>query len=501
MSPDSTRTGDGGRWIAATASEIADAVREGKVGAEEVARAFLKHADHTAERLGTYLHRMPEEALRAARAVDAKRSGGARLGSLAGVPVAIKDNIAIRGIPTTCGSKILEGYRPPYDAHVIERLREADAVVVGKTNCDEFAMGSSTENSAYHPTRNPWDTSRVPGGSSGGSAAAVAAREAPIALGSDTGGSVRQPAAFCGVYGLKPTYGAVSRYGLVAFASSLDQIGPFGRTARDTALAYNAIAGPDPRDMTSRAESKPVDLSALERGVKGLTLGIPRDLLGEGLAPEIRSCFDETAAAFKANGAKLVDVTLPNAKYSIATYYLIAPAEASSNLARYDGVRFGLRVPGKDLREMYEKTRRQGFGREVRRRILLGTYALSAGYYDAYYLRAQKVRTLIRADFMKALSASDALLLPVTPTTAFGIGEKVEDPLAMYLNDIFSIPASLAGVPALSFPAGFGPTGLPIGLQLVGRPFAEETLLRVARAHEGWNDASVKAPPIAAEAA
>ncbi|HLQ65832.1 MAG TPA: Asp-tRNA(Asn)/Glu-tRNA(Gln) amidotransferase subunit GatA [Candidatus Limnocylindrales bacterium] len=500
--PDSTRTGAGSRWTLSTASEIADAVREGKASAEEVTRAFLAHADRTSDRLGTWLHRMPEEALRAARAVDLKRTGGARLGALAGVPIAIKDNIAIRGIPTTCGSKILEGYRPPYDAHVIERLREADAIVVGKTNCDEFAMGSSTENSAYHPTRNPWDPSRVPGGSSGGSAAAVAAREAPLALGSDTGGSVRQPAAFCGVYGLKPTYGAVSRYGLVAFASSLDQIGPFARTARDTALAYNAIAGPDARDMTSRAEAKPVDLAALDRGLQGLTFGVPRELLeGDGLAPEIRSCFDATAEAFRAHGARLVDVSLPNAKYSIATYYLIAPAEASSNLARYDGVRFGLRAPAKDLREMYEKTRRQGFGREVRRRILLGTYALSAGYYDAYYLRAQKVRTLIRADFMKALGAADALLLPVTPTTAFGIGEKVEDPLAMYLNDIFSIPASLAGVPALSFPAGFGPTGLPIGLQLVGRPFAEETLLRAARAHEGWNDASKKAPPIATEAA
>jgi aspartyl-tRNA(Asn)/glutamyl-tRNA(Gln) amidotransferase subunit A len=445
---------------------------------------------------------MSEEALRAARAVDAKRASGTPLGALAGVPVAIKDNICIRGVPTTCGSKILEGYRPPYDAHVIERLRAADAVLVGKTNCDEFAMGSSTENSAYHPTKNPWDLARVPGGSSGGSAAAVAAREAPIAYGSDTGGSVRQPAAFCGVYGLKPTYGAVSRYGLVAFASSLDQIGPFARTARDTALAYNAVAGPDARDMTSRAEARPIDLAALEGGMKGLTIGIPRDLLeGEGLAPEIRACFDSAAAAFASHGARLIDVSLPSAKHAIATYYLIAPAEASSNLARYDGVRYGLRAGDGDLRAMYERTRGQGFGREVRRRILLGTYALSAGYYDAYYLRAQKVRTLVRGDFLKALSGADALLLPVTPTTAFGLGEKVEDPLAMYLNDIYSIPASLAGVPALSFPAGFGATGLPIGLQLVGHPFAEVTLLRIARANEGWNDAATKAPPIAAEVA
>jgi len=488
------------RGIAGTAEEIAAAVRSGSASAEDVARAFLKHADATAERLGTYLHRMPDEALRAARAVDQKRASGAPLGALAGVPVAIKDNICIRGVPTTCGSKILQGYRPPYDAHVIERLRAADAVVVGKTNCDEFAMGSSTENSAYHPTKNPWDLARVPGGSSGGSAAAVAAREAPVAYGSDTGGSVRQPAAFCGVYGLKPTYGAVSRYGLVAFASSLDQIGPFARTARDTALAYNAVAGPDARDMTSRAEARPVDLAALERGVQGLTIGIPRDLLaGEGLAPEIRACFDAAAAALAAHGAKLTDVALPNSKHAIATYYLIAPAEASSNLARYDGVRYGLRAGDGDLRSMYERTRGKGFGREVRRRILLGTYALSAGYYDAYYLRAQKVRTLVRRDFLTSLAHADALLLPVTPTTAFGLGEKVEDPLAMYLNDIYSIPASLAGVPALSFPAGFGATGLPIGLQLVGRPFGEETLLRVARAHEGWNDSATKAPPIAAE--
>jgi len=488
--------------VHATAETIADAVRSGRASAEEVARMFLAQSDKVGGRLGSWLHRMPEEALRAARAVDAKRASGAALGPLAGVPVAVKDNICIRGVPTTCGSKILEGYRPPYDAHVIERLHAADAVIVGKTNCDEFAMGSSTENSAYHPTRNPWDLARVPGGSSGGSAAAVAAHEAAIGYGSDTGGSVRQPAAFCGVYGLKPTYGAVSRYGLVAFASSLDQIGPFGRTARDTALAFNAVAGPDARDMTSRAEARPIDLAALEGGAGGLTIGIPRDLLGtEGLAPDVRACFDEAAKALASRGAKLVDVALPNAKHAIATYYLIAPAEASSNLARYDGVRYGLRVPGKDLRSMYEKTRAQGFGREVRRRILLGTYALSAGYYDAYYLRAQKVRTLVRGDFMKALATADALLFPVTPTTAFGLGEKVEDPLAMYLNDIYSIPASLAGVPALSFPAGFGSTGLPIGLQLVGRPFAEETLLRVARAHEGWNDAASRSPAIAMEAA
>ncbi|HEX7079086.1 MAG TPA: Asp-tRNA(Asn)/Glu-tRNA(Gln) amidotransferase subunit GatA [Candidatus Eisenbacteria bacterium] len=485
-----------------TAESIAAAVRGGEASAEEVARAFLARADRTSKRLGSFLHRTPEQAIASARAIDARRAKGERLGALAGVPVALKDNICTRGVPTTCGSRILEGYRPPYDAHVVERLRAADAVFVGKTNCDEFAMGSSTENSAYFPTRNPWDLARVPGGSSGGSAAAVAAREAALALGSDTGGSVRQPAAFCGVYGLKPTYGAVSRYGLVAFASSLDQIGPFARTARDTALLYDAIQGRDERDMTSRPEARPVSLDALEQGVRGLTLGVPRDLLAaEGVAPEIRERFEVASRAFADAGAKIVDVALPHAQYAIATYYLIAPAEASSNLARYDGVRYGLRVPDLDLATMYEATRGQGFGREVKRRILLGTYALSAGYYDAYYLGAQRVRTLIRRDFTEALRSADVLFFPVTPTTAFGIGEKVDDPLAMYLNDIYSIPASLAGVPALSFPAGFGPTGLPIGLQLVGRPFAEETLLRIARAAEAWGDATTRAPAIAREGA
>jgi len=487
-------------WAEASAEQIAESVRGGKVSAEEVTRATLARADRTASRLATFLHRMPEEALASARGIDEGRARGTTLGPLAGVPIALKDNICTRGIPTTCGSRILEGYRPPYDAHVVERLRAAGAVVVGKTNCDEFAMGSSTENSAYAPTRNPWDLARVPGGSSGGSAAAVAAREATLALGSDTGGSVRQPAAFCGVYGLKPTYGAVSRYGLVAFASSLDQIGPFARTARDTALLFNAICGRDPRDMTSRPEASPVRLEALEEGVKGLTIGIPRDILsGEGIAPAIRACFERAVAALTRSGASLRDVTLPHAKHAIATYYLVATAEASSNLARYDGVRYGLRAKDGNLTTMYEATRGAGFGREVKRRILLGTYALSAGYYDAYYLRAQKVRTLIRRDFSEALEKTDALLFPVTPTTAFGIGEKVDDPLSMYLNDIFSVPASLAGVPALSFPAGFDEAGLPIGLQLAGRPFQEETLLRVARAYEATDDAAARRPAIAKE--
>jgi aspartyl-tRNA(Asn)/glutamyl-tRNA(Gln) amidotransferase subunit A len=483
-----------------TAESIGRSVQSGERSAVEVAKTFLARADRTAARLSTYLHRDPERTLAAAGEVDARLRAGEKLSPLAGVPVALKDNLCTRGIPTTCGSRILEGYRPPYDAHVVERLREAGAVFSGKTNCDEFAMGSSTENSAYFPTRNPWDLERVPGGSSGGSAATVAALEVPLSLGSDTGGSVRQPAAFCGVYGLKPTYGAVSRYGLVAFASSLDQIGPFGRTARDTALLYNAICGRDERDSTSRAEAKPVSLEDLERGVRGLKLGIPRDLIAEGVDPEVRASLDRVAKTLESEGALILDVALPHARYSIATYYLIAPAEASSNLARYDGVRYGFRAQGaSNLQEMYAATRGKGFGREVRRRILLGTYALSAGYYDTYYLRAMKVRTLIRKDFSDALSRADAILLPTTPTPPFKLGEKVDDPLAMYLNDIFSIPPSLAGAPALSVPAGMTRSGLPIGMQLVGRPFDEGTLLRIARTWERRNEDALRLPPIAAD--
>jgi aspartyl-tRNA(Asn)/glutamyl-tRNA(Gln) amidotransferase subunit A len=487
--------------VSESAENLGRSVAAGERSAVDVARAFLAQASRTAPRLGTYLHLDPEPILADAAEIDSRRKRGEALGTLAGVPVAIKDNICIRGVPITCGSRILEGFRAPYDAHVIGRLREAGAILYGKTNCDEFAMGSSTENSAYQPSRNPWDLARVPGGSSGGSAATVAAREAPLALGSDTGGSVRQPAAFCGVVGLKPTYGAVSRYGLVAFASSLDQIGPLATSARDAALLFNAIAGPDERDMTSRPETRPVSLENLERGVRGLKIGIARELLGSGLDPEIRACFETVSKWLVAEGASVVDVELPHARYAIATYYLIAPAEASSNLARYDGVRYGLRVPAGNLREMYEATRGRGFGREVKRRILLGTYALSAGYYDAYYVRAQKVRTLIRRDFEEASRRTDAILMPVTPTPPFALGEKTEDPIAMYLNDIYSIPASLAGVPALSFPAGFTAGGLPIGLQLAGKPFDEETLLRIARAWELKSDAARRLPPIAQEKA
>jgi len=480
-----------------TAESIGRAVRNRERSAVEVARVFVERAERSAPRLSTYLHRDGARTLEMAAEVDRRLESGEKLSPLAGVPIALKDNLCTHGIPTTCGSRILEGYLPPYDAHVVERLRAAGAVFTGKTNCDEFAMGSSTENSAYFPTRNPWDLDRVPGGSSGGSAATVAALEASLALGSDTGGSVRQPAAFCGVFGLKPTYGAVSRYGLVAFASSLDQIGPFARTARDVALLFNEICGRDERDMTSRSDATPIDLESLERGVRGMKIGIPRDLLSVGVDPEITASLDRVTKKLSGEGAEILDVTLPHARYSIATYYLIAPAEASSNLARYDGVRYGFRAKSDDLQTMYASTRGKGFGREVRRRILLGTYALSAGYYDAYYLRAMKVRTLVRRDFDQALLRADAILLPTTPTPPFKLGEKVDDPLAMYLNDIFSIPASLAGAPALSFPSGRTRSNLPIGLQLVGRPFDEGTLLRIARTWEKRSGDPLGVPPIA----
>ncbi|HJK95012.1 MAG TPA: Asp-tRNA(Asn)/Glu-tRNA(Gln) amidotransferase subunit GatA, partial [Polyangiaceae bacterium LLY-WYZ-15_(1-7)] len=407
---------------------------------------------------------------------------GEALGPLAGVPVALKDNLCQRGTPTTCASRLLEGWVAPYDAHVVERLRAAGAMLVAKTNMDEFAMGSSNETSAFGPVKNPWDPARAPGGSSGGSAAAVAARLVPGALGSDTGGSVRQPAAFCGLFALKPTYGRVSRYGLVAFASSLDQVGPFARSARDGARLFAAIAGRDGRDATS-ADAPSADWEgACARGVEGLRVGVPRALL-EGASAGVRARIDAALEALKDAGATLVDVTLPHAKHGVSVYYLVAPAEASSNLARFDGVRYGLRVEeGGGLDAMYEATRAR-FGPEVKRRILLGTYALSAGYYDAYYLRAQKVRTLIRRDYDAAFEACDVVATPTAPTVAFPLGERTDDPLTMYLSDVYTLPASLAGLPAISTPAGLS-EGLPTGLQLVGRAFDEATLFAAAGALE-----------------
>jgi aspartyl-tRNA(Asn)/glutamyl-tRNA(Gln) amidotransferase subunit A len=435
-------------------------------------------------------------ALAAAAAVDQKLAAGEPAGALAGVPIVFKDNLCTRGFPTTCGSRILEGWKPPYDATVVTKVKSAGAVPLGKANCDEFAMGSSCENSAYHPTRNPWDAGKVPGGSSGGSAAAVAASLAPLALGSDTGGSIRQPAALCGVVGMKPTYGRVSRYGLVAFASSLDQIGPFARTVEDAALLLGVIAGQDEFDATSAPQPVPDYARVLSGGVQGLTFGLPKEYFGEGLDPEIRAAVVQAQEALRAAGARLREVSLPHTKYCLATYYLIAPAEASSNLARYDGVQYGLRVPEENLIAQYRATRAAGFGPEVKRRIMLGTYALSAGYYDAYYKKALQVRTLIQRDFHQALSECDLILAPTSPTAAFPLGAKLQDPLAMYLSDIYTISVNLAGLPGLSVPCGFTREGLPIGLQLIGPAFKEELLLRAAQAYQSTTDWHLRRPAL-----
>ncbi|MDH4036568.1 MAG: Asp-tRNA(Asn)/Glu-tRNA(Gln) amidotransferase subunit GatA [Candidatus Krumholzibacteria bacterium] len=420
-----------------------------------------------------------EAALARARALS--ESGDYRSLPLGGVPVAIKDNICIRGSSTTCGSRILGAYRPPYTATVVEKLHAAGAVVIGKTNLDEFAMGSSTENSGFGPTHNPWDTTRAPGGSSGGSAAAVAAGMAAASLGSDTGGSIRQPASFCGVVGMKPTYGRVSRYGLVAFASSLDQIGPFTRTVGDCATMLNVMCGRDPRDATSASAPVPDFSSDLDRGLKGVKIGVPWSFLGESLDPGVLASFKAAVEGARREGAVIEDVELPHADHGLAAYYIIANAEASANLARFDGVRYGHRSPhAETLVEMYTRTREEGFGAEVKRRVLLGTYVLSAGYYDAYYKRAQQVRSLIIADFVRAFSRCDTVMLPTAPTTAFKLGEKTDDPILMYMNDVFTIPVNLAGLPGISIPCGLSDERLPIGVQLVGRAFQEAPLLRVA---------------------
>jgi aspartyl-tRNA(Asn)/glutamyl-tRNA(Gln) amidotransferase subunit A len=430
-------------------------------------------------------HVMTDAARAVAASVDEAVSAGRDPGPLAGVPVALKDNLCTRGVPTTCSSRILEGWRPPYDATVVTRLHRAGAVVVGKTNLDEFAMGSSTENSAFGPTRNPSRLDRVPGGSSGGSAAAVAAGMAPLALGSDTGGSIRQPAALCGVVGVKPTYGLVSRYGLIAFASSLDQIGPFAATVADAAALLDVISGHDPADSTSLPGAPPSAAARLGDGVEGLRVGVITELTtADGIADDVVARVREAADALAAAGAKVDDVSIPAAVFGLSAYYLIAPAEASSNLARYDGVRYGLRVPGADITEMYSKTRAEGFGAEVKRRIMLGTYALSAGYYDAYYGQAQRVRTLIISDFETAYSSFDVLLSATTPTTAFGIGAKTSDPLSMYLSDLCTIPSNLAGHPAMTVPFGVGGDGLPIGVQVLAPALGETVMFQVAAAIE-----------------
>ena len=471
------------------AHEHARRLRAGEYSARALAEATLARVRTQEAALGAYIALMEPEALAQADAADERLRRGDG-GPLTGIPVAIKDLLSIAGTPTTAGSRILEHFRPLIDCTVVERLREAGAVFVGKTNLDEFAMGSSTEHSAFGPTHNPWDLERVPGGSSGGSAATVASRGVPLAIGTDTGGSIRQPAALTGVLGLKPTYGRVSRFGIIAFASSLEQAGPFGRDARDVAVLLAAIAGLDPSDSTTAPVAVPDYTAELERGLDGLRVGVPREFAAEaGVEPGVREAVEQAVALLEANGATVGrDVSLPAAGAALPVYYLIAPSEASANLARYDGVKYGYSYhDASTMWEEMEQTRGRGFGDEVKRRIMLGTYALSAGYYDAYYLKAQKVRTLIRAEFDRAFADYDVLVTPTSPTVAFRIGEKTADPLSMYLSDLFTIPVNIAGLPGLSIPCGFS-EGLPVGLQLIGRPFEEGTLLRVAHAYASLTD-------------
>lgn len=471
------------------ASVLAAAISEGEVSSLEVTKAHLARITEVDERVHAFLQVTGEAALAAAELVDEKRKSGAKLGALAGVPIAVKDVLTMRGVPTTCGSKILEGWRPPYDSTVVVRLRAADMVILGKTNMDEFAMGSSTEHSAYGLTHNPWDLTRIPGGSGGGSAAALAAFEAPLAIGTDTGGSIRQPAALTGTVGVKPTYGGVSRYGLVALASSLDQAGPCARSVLDAALLHSVMAGHDPRDSTSINAPVPDVVGAANRGdVRGLRIGLVKELGGAGYQAGVLQRFNEAVELLQGLGAEVVEVSCPNFDYALGAYYLILPAEASSNLARFDGMRYGLRA-GDDgsnsVEQVMSLSREAGFGAEVKRRIMLGTYALSSGYYDAYYGQAQKVRTLITRDFNAAFNKADVLISPTAPTTAFKIGEKVDDPLAMYLNDIATIPVNLAGNCAMSLPVGLAPAdGLPVGLQIMAPPMADDRLYLVGSALE-----------------
>jgi len=470
--------------------ELWHRLEKGEVSAFEVTRSVFSRIADVDDTIAAYLELDEKGALAQAEAADGRRRKGEKTTPVTGIPLGLKDLLSTAGLKTTCASRMLADYRPEYDATVVARLREAGAVITGKLNMDEFAMGSSTENSAFNPTRNPWDRSRVPGGSSGGSTAAVASATAIATLGSDTGGSIRQPASFCGVVGMKPTYGRVSRYGLIAFASSLDQIGPVTLTVADAALLLGVIAGHDERDSTSVDTPVPDYYGNLKQDIKGLKIGVPKEYFGVGLDPEVEAAVRLGCRQLADAGAQFADVSLPHTDYAVATYYLLATAEASSNLARYDGVKYGFRAENTDgLLDMYRTTRAQGFGDEVKRRIMLGTYALSAGYYDAYYRKAQQVRTLITQDFNEVFADNDIIVAPVCPTPAFAFGEKIDDPLSMYLSDILTIPVNLAGLPAISVPCGFTKSGLPIGLQLIAKPFAEETLLRVAWHYEqmaGW---------------
>lgn len=473
----------------ATSGELLMRLDRGDLSSGDITTAYLDAIAARDGQVQAFLHVDRERALAQARAVDEKRRRGARVGRLGGLPVAVKDVICAAGEPTTCGSRMLKSFVPPYDGHVITRLKAADAVLIGRTNMDEFAMGSSTENSAYQVTRNPWDLARTPGGSSGGSAAAVAADMAPLALGSDTGGSIRQPAGFCGVVGMKPTYGRVSRYGLVAYASSLDQIGPFASDVAGAALLLETIAGHDSRDSTSVAAPVPEYSLTVEEPLAGLKIGIAREHFVSGLDPEVEKAIRTALDVYRSLGAEIREISLPHSKYAVAVYYIVAPSEASSNLARYDGVHYGHRAEEfENMIDMYCASRAEGFGAEVKRRIMLGTYALSAGYYDAYYVKALKVRRLIRNDFDAAFATVDVIASPVAPTPAFKIGELVNDPLAMYLSDIYTISANLAGLPGISIPAGFSQSDLPIGLQLLAPPFEEDRLLRAARMFERETD-------------
>jgi len=465
-------------WLSVT--DTAQKIATGEVSAARVVENYLARITNVDRELNAYLTVTSDDARKAAADIDRKRAANQPLGPLGGVPIALKDNLVTKGTATTAGSKILDGWIPPYDGTVVEKLRAAGAIILGKVNCDEFAMGSSTERSAFKKTKNPWDTTRVPGGSSGGSSAAVAAGLCAASLGTDTGGSIRQPAAFCGVVGLKPTYGRVSRWGVVAFASSLDQVGPLTRTVRDAALVLEAIAGLDPRDSTSLDAPVPRYADAITGEVRGLRVGIPHEYFEATIDDEIRAAIDKTKAALVERGAILVDISLPNTVHALPAYYIVAPAEASSNLARYDGIRFGKAAAGaKNLLDLYMKSRGSGFGPEVKRRIMLGTYALRSGYYDAYYKKAQQIRTLIKRDFDKAFHHVDVVLTPTTPTAAFRFGSKAT-PLDMYLADIFTLSCNLAGLPGISVPCGLTVDGLPVGVQLMGKPLDEATLLRTA---------------------
>ncbi|MBC3805087.1 Asp-tRNA(Asn)/Glu-tRNA(Gln) amidotransferase subunit GatA [Acetobacterium fimetarium] len=468
-----------------TIHEINDLLEKKEVTVTEVTQSVVDRIAAVENKTAAYLNLQTEEALRAAGVIDEKLGEQKKRTPLEGIPYALKDNMCTQGILTTCASKMLYNFNPPYNAHVYDRLIEEGGILLGKTNMDEFAMGSSTENSAYKITHNPWDLNKVPGGSSGGSAVAVAADTAFYTLGSDTGGSIRQPASFCGVVGMKPTYGLVSRYGLVAFASSLDQIGPFTKDVEDCALVLNAIIGHDPKDSTSLNLEKKDYTQTLKQGVKGMKIGVAQAFFGEGLQPEVRKSLEDAIAVYKAMGAEIVDVSFQYLDYALSAYYMISSAEASSNLARYDGIRYGYRAEEYDgLVDLYKKTRSQGFGEEVKRRIMLGTYALSSGYYDAYYKKAMQVRTLIKDDFNQVFDGCDVLLTPTAPTTAFGIGEKTSNPLEMYLTDIYTVPVNIAGIPGISIPCGLDNNGMPIGMQLLGPILSEETLLKVAWAFE-----------------